>query len=115
MGRPERLAGAARGLGQGSRGVQPLPAWSPWAAHALHAPLDCYKPAPCPLPPGPCPHAAEKDASEAWHHLQHMLNKEGALVAAEKGKGKAEDGGPALPAQVRPGGTWPQATPVQCL
>ncbi|KAL4426809.1 hypothetical protein ABPG77_006595 [Micractinium sp. CCAP 211/92] len=46
---------------------------------------------------------AEKEASEAWHHLQHMLNKEAALVAAERGKGRAEDGGPAPPAQAADG------------
>lgn len=57
---------------------------------------------------------AEKEASEAWHHLQHMLNKEGALVAAEKGKGKAEDGGATAPAQVPVGIVSPGDAQFQC-
>ena len=37
--------------------------------------------------------AAEKECSETWHHLQHMIHKEAALVAADKGKGAVTEGG----------------------
>ena len=33
--------------------------------------------------------AAEKEAADTWHDLQHKLNKERDLVAAEKGKAAA--------------------------
>lgn len=35
---------------------------------------------------------AEKECEAAWHHLQHLLHKEAALAAAEKGKAPAEGG-----------------------
>lgn len=82
---------------------------------------NCLLPTAPPQPPHPTPTLtptpppAEKEASEAWHHLQHMLNKEAALVAAEKGKGRAEDGGPAPPAQVPPGSNGLRAGRVHGL
>lgn len=41
------------------------------------------------------PPLAEKECRETWHHLQHMANKEAALLAAEKGKAAAAAEGPA--------------------
>lgn len=38
------------------------------------------------------PTSAEKECEAAWHHLQHLLHKEAALAAAEKGKGPAQGG-----------------------
>eukprot|EP00887_Chlorella_sp_A99_P005493 scaffold1.g5493.t1 len=46
--------------------------------------------------------AADKEVAERWHHLKHMVNKEAALLAAEKGKVTVAPGAGAAPQAADP-------------